>query len=967
MKLAEGPVLTSGGQDDPLLPKLLHSINRASHIEISVSFIQFSGLKLLFDSLTEALERGADIAILTSNYLYITDPVALRELMILQSLGAKTKIFNCEGQQSFHMKAYIFVQEHSDLLKTGCAYIGSNNISKTALTHAFEWCLRYDLIENQNPTEFNNIRHQFTYIFNHPQAIDLNDTYINQYAEIRKKVKPPLAVVGEAEPEELVPNIAQQEALYALAQTRHALQSKGLVVLATGMGKTWLAAFDVQQFNARKVLFVAHREEILLQAERTFKSLLPKLVSGHFNAKTKVLDADIVFASIQTLGKQANLNQVNPNHFDYVIVDEFHHAGASSYQSLLNHFTPQFLLGLTATPERTDQADILSLCDNNLVYEKNIVDGIELGILVPFRYQGINDETVDYRDLPWRNGKFDPKTLEFKFATQKRAKHIFGHWQSHKQQRTLAFCVSKAHADFMATWFTTQGINAVSVHSDSQVKRGEALSLLAMGKIEVIFSVDLFNEGTDLPSIDTILILRPTESKILFLQQLGRGLRTSPDTNKTYVSVIDFIGNHISFLNRPMALLQTSDAKKTLKELDAPKLHPDCVINIDPQLIDFWRQLKLDYTKADEQYRLLRDNLGHRPTATEFYRSDYAWNKMTKQFGSWFELVLNQEQDESENKQIANLEPYLSFLSQGIEKASMSKCFKAILLEAFIELDGLNQPPTIEAVCVKSWHIFKRYPKLWVQDVKADLQSIDANSPKWKTYWLNNPITFLCKQDKADPQPWFVVKNGQLQANIEINSADISLLSMAIRELTELLLARYSERQQSKDLAINNEKDNVVSFAKAVNTKDTVQLNFYPNLKIACGHFKTGTDDNHDLLKLNNTYSKLDPTIYFIAPASGNSMNGGKNPIKDGDLLLLERVTAINAGSITGKIMAIEIQDDAGDNQYLLRKVSKLSNGQYQLNAHNLDYAPLIANDTMVTFARLKQVLVDADFEEVNA
>ncbi|GGQ07441.1 DEAD/DEAH box helicase family protein [Shewanella litoralis] len=956
MKLAEGPVLTSGGLDDPFLPKLLQAINRASNIEISVSFIQRSGLDLIFDALSDALERQASIDIVTSDYLCITDPVALRHLMILQSRGAKTKIFTCKSGQSFHMKTYIFVQQHSDQNDTGCAYVGSNNISKAAFTHAFEWCLRHDLIENQDPSEFNYIRQQFLQIFNHQQSIHLTDDFINRYAEKRKVVKPPLAIVNEVEPEEPAPNFAQQEALSALANTRLALQSKGLVVLATGMGKTWLAAFDVQQFNARKVLFVAHREEILLQAERTFKTLLPKLISGHFNAKTKVVDADIVFASIQTLGQQTHLNQVNPNHFDYVIVDEFHHAGASSYQSLLNHFTPQFLLGLTATPERTDQADILSLCDNNLVYEKNIIDGIELGILVPFQYQGINDDTVNYQDLPWRNGKFDPKALENQFATEKRAKHVFGHWQKHKQQRTLAFCVSKAHADYMANWFSHRGINAVSVHSGSDVRRAEALSLLASGKIEVIFSVDLFNEGTDLPSIDTILILRPTESKILFLQQLGRGLRTSPETNKKFVSIIDFIGNHISFLNRPMALLQASDHKQAIARLNNPKLNHQCLINIDPELINFWQQLKLDYTKADQQYQLLKDELGHRPTATEFYHSGYAWNKMTQQFGSWFELAISQEPQDS---QLKTLSPYLTLLSRGVEKASMSKCFKAILLEAFIELNGLRTPPSIDALCIKSWQVFKRYPKLWTQDVKTSLQDVDAQSPKWRKYWLDNPITFLSKQDQSDSQSWFKVEADCLHANIDIAGTDIETLSTALRELTELLLARYSQRQPSK-----TKVQAATVHQLPIEQPQHTLMHFYPDLKIACGHFKTGTDESSETLKLNSSFNRLDPAIHFIAPASGNSMNGGKNPILDGDLLLLERVTPTNAGSITGKIMAIEIQDDAGDNQYLLRKVSKLPNGQYQLNAHNLDYNPMLANESMVTFARLKQVLDAADFVE---
>ncbi|HBF48022.1 MAG TPA: DEAD/DEAH box helicase, partial [Shewanella frigidimarina] len=345
--------------------------------------------------------------------------------------------------------------------------------------------------------------------------------------------------------------------------------------------------------------------------------------------------------------------------------------------------------------------------------------------------------------------------------------------------------------------------------------------------------IDLFNEGTDLPSIDTILILRPTESKILFLQQLGRGLRTSPETNKTFVSVIDFIGNHISFLNRPMALLQAANANEAIKRLNNPEIASKCLINIDPELIDFWQQLKLDYTKADQQYQLLKDDLGHRPTAAEFYHSGYVWNKLTKQNGSWFELVLSQER---EDKTLLALTPYLLFLSRGVEKATMTKCFKAILLEAFIELDGLNYPPTIEAVCSKSWQVFKRYPKLWTQDVKNDLQQIDANSPKWRKYWLDNPITFLCKQDKSDTQYWFVVKENRLHANVDVKVDDIEVMSSAMTELSELLLARYSQRQSASTLTLISKtvQSNVVTLPIEVTRDEQASLSYYPDLKIAC-------------------------------------------------------------------------------------------------------------------------------------
>ncbi|WP_445946299.1 DEAD/DEAH box helicase family protein [Shewanella sp.] len=974
MTLAHGPVLTSGGKEDPFLPKLLQAINRATSIEMSVSFIQRSGLELIIDALTDALSRQATIAILTSDYLGITDPVALRQLMILQAHGAKTKIFTCQSNQSFHMKSYIFVQNQNNNLLSGCAYIGSNNISKAALTHALEWCLRHDLVQGHDSSDFGHIRQQFSTLFNHPQVSDISNEYITDYIERRKKIKPPLMLVSEQQPSEPTPNEAQSQALAALADSRQNGNKSGLVVLATGMGKTWLAAFDVQQFNAKKVLFVAHREEILLQAERTFSQLLPTKTTSHFNATNKNTAADIVFASIQTLGKKHYLEKLSVDLFDYLIVDEFHHAGASSYRALLAHFSPRFLLGLTATPERTDQADILSLCDNNLVFERNIIDGIEAGILVPFQYHGINDTTVDYKSLPWRNGKFDPKALENQFATKKRADHVFKHWQIHKQQRTLAFCVSKAHADFMATYFNNKGIKAESVHSNSKIRRAEALNMLDSGVIEVLFSVDLFSEGTDLPSIDTILILRPTESKILFLQQLGRGLRTCVETNKTYVSVIDFIGNHISFLNRPMALLQTTNPNEAIKKLTTPQVDPKCLINIDPELINFWRQLKLDYTKADEQYQWLKDDIGHRPTATEFFHSGFDWQKLTVQQGSWFEFVIKQE---TNNPLTQQLTPLLAFLDRGVEKAKMSKCFKAILLKAFIELDGINTPPDIDALAMKSWHVFKRYPHLWAQDVKATLQTIEADSPKWQKYWLDNPITFLCKQDKADTQAWFSLNEHTVSANITeaLTAQQQGFLLDCMAELTDLLLARYSQRAKSQPKLKQDDRDipNNLSQLKLspsttedADVKPKTKIAFYPELKIACGHFKTGSNEAVETLILGDSIGSLDPQIHFIAPASGHSMDGGKNPIQDGDLLLLERVTPVNAGSITGQIMAIEIQDAAGDNQYLLRKVAKLPSGKYQLKAHNPDYKDLLANENMQTFARFKRIISQDEISQSN-
>ncbi|GAL09140.1 helicase-related protein [Vibrio astriarenae] len=505
-------LLTIGG-DDPLLPQLIHAINYATEIEIAVSFIQPSGLDLLLPSIHEAIERRENtdyplkLRVLTSDYLHITHPIALRALIELEGEHVEVKVFETNNR-SFHLKSYIFVR--TDAAKSfynGTAYIGSNNISKAALTYAHEWCLRLDYRQPEDSAEakqFHYIREQFDKLFNHASAVNITDAWINNYIKNRKP--PKLSVVGDAsllDEDEYTPNQAQVEALEALNKTRSAGFTRGLVVMGTGMGKTWLSAFDAKQINAQRVLFVAHREEILTQALNTFAKLWPEKSAGYYNGKEKSLSKDMLFASVQTIGQLTHLSNFDKSHFDYVIVDEFHHASARTYINVLNYFEPRFLLGLTATPERTDQANILSLCNDNLVYERNLVHGIDDNILVPFHYYGIWDDSVNYQEIPWRNGKFDPSELDAQFATTQRATHIFKHWKEKKQSRTLAFCISKKHADYMAeqfnNTFASLGYKALSVHSESTVLRNEALTMLDNGEIHVLFSVDLFNEGTDLP------------------------------------------------------------------------------------------------------------------------------------------------------------------------------------------------------------------------------------------------------------------------------------------------------------------------------------------------------------------------------------------------------------------------------------------------------------------------------------
>ncbi|MBF4257199.1 DEAD/DEAH box helicase [Vibrio anguillarum] len=963
--LYSGPKLSAGGKQDPLLPKLIQAINHASEIEISVSFVQPSGLDLLFDPILDALKSGASLKLLTSDYLAITHPVALRRLMILAERGAQCRIFTCESQHSFHMKSYIFVKTEQGTISEGCAWVGSNNISKTALLQSYEWALRHDFEQpatSPAAQEFEYIREQFSAIFSHEQSVTLSHHWIDDYLLRYKKLSMQRSLTlldgADEAPEIPTPNSMQVLALSALNQSREQGYVRGLVVLATGMGKTWLAAFDAQQMQAKRVLFVAHREEILTQAESTFSKLIPNAKTGLYNGSEKTEDADYLFASVATLGKKAQLARFKADDFDYIIVDEFHHASARSYRDLLAYFQPAFLLGLTATPERSDQADILSLCDNNLVFERNLVHGIDEKILVPFHYYGIYDQFVDYQEIPWRNGKFDPTALDSAFATKQRAEHIYQHWFDKKQQRTLAFCISKRHADYMAKYFSKQGVRAIAVYSDSQIRRNDALKQLNEGSIDILFSVDLFNEGTDLPAIDTILMIRPTESKILFLQQLGRGLRQSPSTGKQQLLVLDFIGNHSSFLNRPATLLNVGSLKEIVKTINqTTSLAAGCYVNFEPQLLQFWQTLaKQIRSTAAEDYQDLKHQLAHRPSAAEFFHHGYDLSKVRRSMKSWFRFVADQESDLALTQRLTK---YGDFLLKAVEITAMSKCFKAVLLEALLELDGLRKPPTLNELAIQSHKVLSRRPDLMRRDLTEQAKQFSATGSEWLNYWNRNPVKAFTSPDSSG-HAWFKVDNHRFLPTFAVDNADLPQLHDLIQELVDLRFAEYIQRV-SKQEAHSNSKPiqtsaKILPLPSQANEKG-IYLPLYPDLKIACGHFKQGSHDTQEQYLVAAGYGKLDPTRHFIAPASGNSMNGGKNPIQDGDLLLLEWVTPKSAGSISNLVMAIETQDETGDNHYLLRVVRKMGPNHYQLEAQNADYAPMLATDSMRTFARLKAIL----------
>lgn len=940
------------GADDHFLVHLSAAFAQSNQIDLAVSFIRTSGLRLLLPDLLAMVESGEQsrVRVLTSDYLDITDPDALRLLLLLQENGAEVRVYSTHEQGSFHLKAYLFAKLIEGQLISGTAFIGSSNISRQALQDGLEWNYRVVFPRDAGYLE---ARQRFEELFKHPKTIALSDSWIEAYEQ--RRLPPSRAVAPgsheqEAPPE---PNEVQTAALVALSETRDSGFRRGLVVLATGLGKTWLAAFDAVRMGARRILFVAHREEILSQAAATFIRILPGKRVGFFTGRSRDGDVDVLCASVQTLGKAAHLERFSPQHFDYIVVDEFHHAAAATYRRLLAHFAPSFLLGLTATPDRSDQSDILSLCDDNLVYGCPLFEGIHSGLLAPFHYYGIHDESVDYKEVPWRNGRFDPEQLSNKLATLARARHALGQWRAKAQRRTLAFCVSIRHADYMAEHFNRAGVTSAAVYAGSTLGRAQALEKLQDGSLQVVFSVDLFNEGVDLPSIDTVLMLRPTESKILFLQQLGRGLRRHE--GKQQLVVLDFIGNHQAFLGKPQALFGVGSTYKALAnfgrkaEKNELELPPGCYVNYDLSIIDFLKSL--DSAGPQKDYEALRDVLGRRPTLSEFYRAGGSVTDMRRQAGHWFELVRSMGDFSSAEAEIAKR---FQGLLREVETMAMNKSFKAITLESWLEMDGLRQAVPLQALAVHARNVMDRRRPL-LSDLDADMRTKSSSDSAWQHYWLDNPIKALTGGNlKNAAAAFFEIRDGHFELKQAVQEAEVTTVTELLQELVDYRLAAYEVRKTTTEPV-----SNVIPFP--IQRRELVELPYFPNLKIACGHFKTGRADAEEHRALPASYGAIDPSRYFIARASGNSMNGGKNPVCDGDYLLLELITPSRAGSITGNVVAIERQDDSGDSQYLLRVVTKSRDGQYILKANNPDYADLPATDDMRTLARLRNIIDPLD------
>lgn len=521
--------LITNNQSSNFYNYLLKYLDECNSFIFNVAFINFSGLQLLLDSFSKLEKKGIKGKILTSTYLNFTQPKALEK--IKEFTNIELKIYDNEDI-GFHSKAYIFELDNNYEI-----IVGSSNITASAFKTNIEWNIKttaskYDIFTN-------NIIKEFDLLWN--SSYYVNKDFLEKYILFYNKNKKIDKFVFN---NDIKTNKMQDDALKKIEYFKKIGERKALVIAATGTGKTYLSAFEIKKCKPKRLLFLVHRENILLKAKESFESILSGFSCGLYTGNKKEINCDYLFATIQTM--TSNYHNFDKNAFDYIIVDEAHHISSPTYERVIKYFNTSFLLGLTATPNRMDNKSIYEVFDENIACDIRLSDALDYKLVCPFHYYGISD----IKSLAYENvnlNKIDE--LSKLLMVNKRVDYILEKMNfysySGKKRKVLGFCASKEHCLFMSEEFNKRGIKSSYLTSkDSIDKRESEIKNLEDENhdLEVIFTVDIFNEGIDIPSINTVLLLRPTNSPIIFIQQLGRGLRKHK--NKDFLTLLDFIGNH---------------------------------------------------------------------------------------------------------------------------------------------------------------------------------------------------------------------------------------------------------------------------------------------------------------------------------------------------------------------------------------------------------------------------------------
>lgn len=604
---------------------------KCDYFQISVAFITMSGMTPLLQTLKELEKKNIKGEILTTNYLNFSEPKALMTLNSLNNISLK--MYDAQNNTvGFHTKGYIFKREEIYRI-----IIGSSNITGAALTTNREWNTR--VLSTKEGKVAKDIVREFNELWNSEYALEFDEFYekYKECYEIIRKQKHIAASqsLTSIEKYRLKPNTMQTEFIVNLRKIIEKGEKRALLISATGTGKTYASAFAMRELGFRKVLFLVHREQILKQAVKSYKNVLPDDIStGLLSGNYKQTNVDYLFSTVQTMSKDYILNSFDKQRFDCIIIDETHKAGAKSYHEIINHFEPKLLLGMTASPERTDGFDIYQLFDHNIASEIRLQDALTDNLLCPFHYFGISDLEI--------NGNVVDDNTDFRFlVNEERVNHIINQAKYYgydgDRVKGLIFCSRNEEAKALSDEFNKRGYNTVALSGNNTLnERESAVQRLEMDcndndvidgetPLDYIFSVDIFNEGVDIPKVNQVIMLRPTQSAIIFVQQLGRGLRKAE--SKNYVVVLDFIGNYNNNFLIPIALSgDRTYNKDTVRKYvrEGSRVIPGCsTIHFDEitkkRIFDSIDRMKTTKKMLTDKYNQVKYKLGKIPSILDFY------------------------------------------------------------------------------------------------------------------------------------------------------------------------------------------------------------------------------------------------------------------------------------------------------------------------------------------------------------
>ena len=672
-------LITNG--EEKIVTRLRKYFEDCDEFIISVAFITMGGLSLFLEEFKNLENKGIKGKILTGDYLTFTEPKALKKLLSYKNIDLRVAT-----NKKHHTKAFFFRKGNIWTL-----IIGSSNLTQGALTVNFEWNIKVNSLINGKIIK--SILEAFNREFDNLRSI--TDEDLKNYQEKYEQFKKLIEINNQTlDLNEIKPNSMQVQALKNLEETRKE-NDRALLISATGTGKTYLSAFDVKQANAKKILFVAHRKVILERAKISYQKILKNKKMEIFDSNFQINDKDeVIFAMIQTLNKEKNLNIFPKDYFDYIIVDEVHHGGAKTYQSIFEYFNPKFLLGITATPERTDDFNIYQLFNYNVAYEIRLEDAMKEELLCPFHYFGISDILIDGKSV-------DEKTSIKNLTSDERVEHILDksryYSYSGEKLHCLIFVSKVEEAKILVEKFLEKNIKAVALSSEnSDNEREEAIKKLEQGEIDYIVSVDIFNEGVDIPCVNQVILLRPTTSAIVYIQQLGRGLRKYK--NKDYTVVLDFIGNYEKNFLIPIAISQNNSYDKDFMKrflMNATDfLAGESSISFDEiskeRIFENINKTNFSSRKLiEEDFKLLENQLGRTPYLYDFYEKNMLSPTVILKYKKDYDEILKNIAPKYRIGTLNNIEKkFLIFLSTFFTPAK--RIHEMLILKEIIMKQKLN-------------------------------------------------------------------------------------------------------------------------------------------------------------------------------------------------------------------------------------------------------------------------------------